>query len=140
MSFRYRLAPKHTFPTQFHDCYAVVKNVLTTADKYGIDSNRVVVAGDSAGGNLATAIALKLRDENLRLAAQVRKKVLNLVPKVLSHLSQSLSPLPPLSLSLSLSLWHKERMKEKERKERMKETTSEGIAGKRAEHERAIER
>ena len=133
MSFRYRLAPKHTFPTQFHDCYAVVKNVLTTADKYGIDSNRVVVAGDSAGGNLATAIALKLRDENLRLAAQVRKKVLNLVPKVLSHLSQSLSPLPPpppLSLSLLL-FWHKERMKE---------TTSEGIAGKRAEHERAIER
>ena len=136
MSFRYRLAPKHTFPTQFHDCYAVVKNVLTTADKYGIDSNRVVVAGDSAGGNLATAIALKLRDENLRLAAQVRKKVLNLVPKVLSHLSQSLSPRPPrpppppLSLSLLL-FWHKERMKE---------TTSEGIAGKRAEHERAIER
>ena len=103
MSFRYRLAPKHTFPTQFHDCYAVVKNVLTTADKYGIDSNRVVVAGDSAGGNLATAIALKLRDENLRLAAQVRKKVLNLVPKVLSHLSQSLFPLPPLPPPLSLS-------------------------------------
>ena len=61
MSFRYRLAPKHTFPTQFHDCYAVVTTVLNTADKYGIDSNRVVVAGDSAGGNLATAIALKLR-------------------------------------------------------------------------------
>lgn len=135
MSFRYRLAPKYTFPTQFHDCYAVVENVLTTADKYGINSNRVVVAGDSAGGNLATAIALKLRDDNLRLAAQVSKKVPNLVPKVLSHLSQSLSPLllslPP-SLSLSrLLFWHKERMKE---------TTSEGIAGKRAEHERAIER
>ena len=93
MSFRYRLAPKHTFPTQFHDCYAVVKTVLTTADKYGIDSNRVVVAGDGAGGNLATAIALKLRDENLRLAAQVRKKVPHLVPKVLSHLF----PAPSLS-------------------------------------------
>ena len=103
MSFRYRLAPKYTFPTQFHDCYAVVENVLTTADKYGINSNRVVVAGDSAGGNLATAIALKLRDENLRLAAQVSKKVPNLVPKVLSHLSQSLSPLL-LSLPPSLSL------------------------------------
>ena len=100
MSFRYRLAPKHTFPTQFHDCYAVVKTVLTTADKYGIDSNRVVVAGDSAGGNLATAIALKLREENLRLAAQVRKKVSNLVPKGSSHTYPS--P-PPLSLSFSLS-------------------------------------
>ena len=126
MSFRYRLAPKHTFPTQFHDCYAVVKNVLTTADKYGIDSNRVVVAGDSAGGNLATAIALKLRDENLRLAAQVRKKVLNLVPKVLSHLSQSLSPLPPLpppslSLSLSFSLSLTQRKNERERKKRKNE-------------------
>ena len=93
MSFRYRLAPKHTFPTQFHDCYAVVKTVLTTADKYGIDSSRVVVAGESSGGNLATAIALKLRDDNLRLAAQVRKKVPNLVPKVLLHLF----PAPSLS-------------------------------------------
>ena len=73
-SFRYRLAPKHTFPTQFHDCYSVVTTVLNTADKYGIDPNRVVVAGDSAGGNLATAIALKLRDENKRLAAQVIKR------------------------------------------------------------------
>ena len=73
MSFRYRLAPKHTFPTQFHDCYSVVTTVLSAADTYGIDPNRVVVAGDSAGGNLATAIALKLRDENKRLAAQVIK-------------------------------------------------------------------
>ena len=71
MFFRYRLAPKYTFPAQFHDCYAVVKTVLATADKYGIDSNRIVVAGDSAGGNMAAAIALKLRDENKRLAAQV---------------------------------------------------------------------
>ena len=101
MSFRYRLAPKHTFPTQFHDCYAVVKTVLTTADKYGIDSNRVVVAGDSAGGNLATAIALKLREENLRLAAQVRKKVSNLFPKGSSHTYPSPPPPPPLSLSVS---------------------------------------
>ena len=72
MSFSYRLAPKHTFPLHFHDCYAVINTVLTNADKYGIDKNHVVVAGDSAGGNLAAAIALKLRDENKKLAAQVR--------------------------------------------------------------------
>ena len=135
MSFRYRLAPKHTFPTQFHDCYAVVKTVLTTADKYGIDSNRVVVAGDSAGGNLATAVALKLRDENLRLAAQVRKKVPNLVPKVLSHLSQSLSPpspspSPPLSLSLKLILTQRKN----ERYHMWRYNREKGVA------ERAIER
>ena len=68
------MAPKHTFPVQFNDCYAVVNTVLATADKYGIDRNRIVVAGDSAGGNLAAAIALKLRDENKRLAAQVSLK------------------------------------------------------------------
>ena len=72
MNFSYSLVPKYTFPTQFHECYEVVKTVLATADKYGIESNRFVVAGDSAGGNLATALALKLRDENKRLAAQVR--------------------------------------------------------------------
>ncbi|KAJ7392845.1 carboxylic ester hydrolase [Desmophyllum pertusum] len=71
ISVEYRLAPKHTFPSQFHDCYAVVKTLLATGYKYGIDTNRIVVAGDSAGGNLATAVALKLRDEGKQLAAQV---------------------------------------------------------------------
>ena len=72
MFFSYRLAPKHTFPAQFHDCYAIIKTLLATGGQYGIDSNRIVVAGDSAGGNLAAAVALKLRDENKKLAAQVR--------------------------------------------------------------------
>ena len=39
--------------------------------KYGIDTNRIIVAGDSAGGNLAAAVALKLRDEDKHLAAEV---------------------------------------------------------------------
>ena len=66
------MAPKHTFPAHFDDCYAVVKTLLATGDKYGIDTNRLVVGGDSAGGNLATAVALKLRDEGKQLAAQVK--------------------------------------------------------------------
>ena len=67
------MAPKYTFPAQFHDCYAVVKTLLTTGDKYGIDTRRLAVSGDSAGGNLAAAVALKLRDDGKQLAAQVRK-------------------------------------------------------------------
>lgn len=70
--FRYRLAPKHTFPSQFHDSYAVVKTLVTTGDKYGIDTSRLAICGDSAGGNLAAAVALKLRDEGKQLVAQVR--------------------------------------------------------------------
>ena len=66
------MAPKHIFPEQFQDCYDVIKTLLATGGQYGIDINRIVVAGDSAGGNLATAVALKLRDENNGLmAAQV---------------------------------------------------------------------
>jgi len=72
VSVEYRLAPKYTFPAQFHDCYAVVKTLLATGDKYGIDASRLVVSGDSAGGNLAAAVALKLRDEGKQqLAAQI---------------------------------------------------------------------
>ncbi|KAL9963952.1 hypothetical protein ACROYT_G027515 [Oculina patagonica] len=72
ISVDYRLAPKHTFPAHFDDCYAVIKTLLATGDKYGIDTNRLVVAGDSAGGNLATAVSLKLRDKGKQLpAAQI---------------------------------------------------------------------
>lgn len=71
ISVDYRLTPKHIFPDQFDDCYGVVTTVLASAAKYGINSNRIVVAGDSAGGNLAAAVALKLRDENKKLAAQI---------------------------------------------------------------------
>ena len=57
---------------QFHECYNVISTVLDNADKYSIDRDRFVVAGDSCGGNLAAAVALKLRDENKKPAAQVK--------------------------------------------------------------------
>ena len=57
---------------QFYECYAVVTTLLENADQYGIDKNRLVIAGDSSGGNLAAAVVLKLRDENKKVAAQVR--------------------------------------------------------------------
>ena len=50
-----------------------MSTLLATGDKYGIDTNRIVVGGDSSGGNLAAAVALKLRDEGKRLAAQVKE-------------------------------------------------------------------
>ena len=56
-----------------------MSTLLATGDKYGIDTNRIVVGGDSSGGNLAAAVALKLRNEGKRLAAQVRKTLLPLL-------------------------------------------------------------
>lgn len=59
---KYRLAPKHPFPTGFFDCYHALQWAVEHHEYLGIDLNRITVAGDSAGGNLATAVALFSRD------------------------------------------------------------------------------
>ena len=56
----YRLAPEHVFPAAFDDCLAVWRHLQTQGDAWGIDASRVVVAGDSAGGNLAAALCLEI--------------------------------------------------------------------------------
>jgi acetyl esterase len=63
VSVDYRLAPEHKFPTPFNDCYAALEAVHDNAAALGIDAERLAVGGDSAGANIATALALKARDE-----------------------------------------------------------------------------
>lgn len=62
VSVDYRLAPEHPFPAALHDCYAALTWVHDAAEDLGIDTRRVVVYGQSAGGGLAAALALFARD------------------------------------------------------------------------------
>jgi len=58
----YRLAPEARFPAGFGDCLAVWHGLQIQALRLDIDPRRVAIAGDSAGGNLAAAVCLALRD------------------------------------------------------------------------------
>ena len=62
VSVNYQKAPEHKFPIPFDDCYAGLEWTLANAERLGIDTDRVGVGGDSAGGNLASAVALAARD------------------------------------------------------------------------------
>ena len=63
VSVDYRLAPEHKFPIPLQDCYDATVWASENAAKINADASRLVVMGDSAGGNLATVVAQIARDE-----------------------------------------------------------------------------
>jgi acetyl esterase/lipase len=69
---KYRLAPKYRFPIPFNDCHATLKWVFQNAETLKIDTQRVAIGGDSAGGALAASVAQKAAHEDgIRLCGQL---------------------------------------------------------------------
>src|SRR5690242_13411101 len=63
VSVDYRLAPEHKYPAGLDDCVFATRWIADHAGELEGDAQRLVVGGDSAGGNLAAAAALRLRDQ-----------------------------------------------------------------------------
>ncbi|XP_053316612.1 arylacetamide deacetylase [Spea bombifrons] len=110
VSIEYRLAPRFQFPTQFDDVYTVVKFFLdkTILNKYSVDPDRVAVAGDSAGGNLAAAVAQQLlKDPEVNIKLKVQALIYPVLQDLDLHTPsyQENGKMPLLSSNLMVRFW-----------------------------------
>ena len=71
VSMAYRLAPEHPFPAAHDDLLACIEHLTKEPERFGIDPNRMVVGGQSAGGGLAASVAQRLHDRGIPLRGQL---------------------------------------------------------------------
>jgi acetyl esterase len=64
IAIAYSLAPENPYPVALNECSWIYKEIYANAETYSIDRNKIAVGGDSAGGNLALALCLKMRNES----------------------------------------------------------------------------
>ncbi|OQV16960.1 putative Arylacetamide deacetylase [Hypsibius exemplaris] len=67
LTIDYRKSPEHPFPAGFNDCYNAIRYFYEHAEEFGVDPARISILADSAGGNIAAGVTLKIRDEALGL-------------------------------------------------------------------------
>ncbi len=71
LSLDYRLAPEHRFPTALHDAWDALNWLRENGSTLGLDTRRLAIGGDSAGGTLSAVCTLMARDAGLDLALQL---------------------------------------------------------------------
>ncbi|KZB79278.1 alpha/beta hydrolase [Amycolatopsis regifaucium] len=71
LSVEYRLAPEYAFPAAHDDALAAWRYAVEHAADWGVDPHRIVVAGESAGGNIAAVLCQRLRGQAVQPMAQV---------------------------------------------------------------------
>ena len=72
VSVEYRLAPEHPYPAALDDCETVTRWAVANAARFGLQPTAVAIAGESAGGNLAAGLSLRLREAgDVTLAGQL---------------------------------------------------------------------
>ena len=71
VSLDYRFAPEHTFPTAHNDAFDALQWLVQNAKELGVDTDRVAIGGDSAGGTLTAATAIAARDAGIQLKLQM---------------------------------------------------------------------
>ena len=85
----YRVAPEHKFPAAVNDSYNAFKWISENADKWGGDTSRVVLMGNSAGANLVAVVTQKAKKENI--SRRIKLQVMNGLPADLSQVNMESS-------------------------------------------------
>lgn len=70
ISVDYRLAPFYQYPTAIEDCYDVLLSTIQNLSDFNANPEKIIVMGDSAGGNLAAVLCLMAREQNHRSIAK----------------------------------------------------------------------
>ncbi|MDZ4835066.1 MAG: alpha/beta hydrolase [Candidatus Melainabacteria bacterium] len=60
----YSLSPEAKYPTAIEECYVVAKHIADNAKKLNIDASKMAIAGDSVGGNMATAVTMLCKERS----------------------------------------------------------------------------